>query len=475
MINKSYLEKINLFIENSPQILKEILKEDSTYLVGGVVRDVIMSRNDKKDIDITTKNPKHIIKKYRNNIKTIVTLDDEFDVYRIFLNDNSDNYIDLSKIQGQDIIDDLFRRDYTINAIALRLNDNAVEILDPSQGIKDLEKKSIKKISLENLVNDPLRLLRAFRFKAELNFSIDSDTENDIIELWSLISNVAEERVKVELFKILNTEKAYSTFYELYKTGLLAKLFPFINDFKGFFSGKRHVFDLLEHSFNCMNIVEGFCNLEFPIEIDNQQLMKETEADAKISGLIKLAALFHDVGKLVSKKEINGKITYYEHEKLGSEFVKNVLQKKKFANDTINFISMLIRFHMYPFQIIQFGDIREEMTPRVYMKINKAFGDYAPLLFNFSIADTLATCNDIYSDKIIASVKKLYELYLNYAKKDKTLPLLNGKEIMDLLKIEEGPVVGKIILALREASLLGEVMSKEDAVSYIKLFYEKNC
>lgn len=475
MINKSYLEKFNLFIENSPQLLKEILKEDSTYLVGGVLRDIIMSRSDKKDIDITTKNPKKIIKKYRNNIKTIVTLDEKFEVYRIFLNDNSDIYIDLSKIQGKDIIDDLSRRDYTINAVALGLQNNSVEILDPLRGIKDLEKKSIKKISRENLINDPLRLLRAFRFKAELDFNIDNDTKNDIKELSQLIVKVADERVKVELFKILNTEKAYSTFYELYETGLLSKLFPFLYDFKGFFSGKRHVFDLLEHSFHCMKIVESFCNGEFPVKIDNRQLIKETEADAKLYGLIKLAALFHDVGKLVSKKEINGKITYYEHEKLGSEFVKKILQNKKFANDTVDFISMLIRFHMYPFQIIQFGDIREEMTPRAYMKINKVFGDYAPLLFNFSIADTLATCNDTHSEKIVTSVKKLYELYLNYAKKDKTLPLLNGKEIMDLLKIEEGPVVGKIIFALREASLSGEVVSKEDAVRYVKLFYEKNC
>ncbi len=471
----SFTSKINQFIQTSCPVLKNLLSMENTYLVGGVVRDLLFKESGVKDIDIVTGDPIKFIKKNSKLIKTVVLLDEEFEVYRIFLRNEQDFYLDTTRLQGNNIIEDLSRRDFSINAIAVSFCNDIVEIIDPFGGIDDVKNGLIRKLNKANLLADPLRMLRAFRFKAELGFEIEEATLRDIKELFSNINKVAKERIKGEIFKILSSPIATKTFYELYQNNGLKFIFPFISEYEDYFSGKRHKYDLLHHSFKVMETIENFINENsFPISFDNDILVLETENEATLAGLLKLSAIFHDVGKLFTKNEIDGKITYYEHEKVGAEFIKDFLQKEKFASDTINFIAKMIRYHMYPFHILFFGEKEASLSPRSYLKIKGILENKAELLFNFAIADTIATTDGLYTKKMIDLIKKLYNLYLDYEKKDKKTNIMNGIEVMQLLGISQGPIVGKLLRSLKEMFLAGEINTKEEAKEFLKKYYEEN-
>lgn len=467
------IEKIRSFITKTLPLL-DILKNDETYIVGGFIRDVVIGKSDVKDIDIATKNPQGLIKKISKNIRNIVVLDEENQVYRVFLKNLDEFYLDISKLQGDDIIKDLSRRDFTINAVAFCLQNGLLKFIDPFYGIDDTRIKCIRKISTQNIIDDPLRILRAYRFKAELDFNIENETITAISHNASLLSNVASERIKSEIFKILNTERAKETFYELFKQGVLDILFPFIARYKDYYSGARHRYDLLHHSFKMMEIIENYCNKGFPLPVSSDLLLKETEYEAKLSGLIKLAALFHDVGKLSTKNVVGNKVTYYEHEKEGALYIKACLEKMKFSVDTTDFIALLVRYHMYPFYLINVAKNDVKLKPRTYIKLKKYFGDKVVILFNFAISDSYATSEDEDTKKNIELIKKLYNLYLDYEQREKKTVLLNGRDIMKILQIKEGPMVGKVLSALKEASLADIFITKEEAEAFVKNFYEKN-
>jgi len=469
------ISKINLFLQKASPVLKKLINFENTYLVGGVVRDLLVDKHNIKDIDIVTEKPLEFIKSHSKLIKNTVLLDDKFEVYRVFLQGVDEFYLDVSKIQGKHILEDLSRRDFTIDAVAVSFANSDIKLIDPFNGEGDVKGRLIRKINKTNLLDDPLRMLRAFRLRAELDFEIEKETLDDIKELFSHINRIAKERIKGEIFKILNTERATKTFYELYENNGLVFIFPFIKEYENYFSGKRHQFDLLHHSFKAMEIIENFCNKKsFPVSITESILQRETEGDAKLAGIFKLVAIFHDVGKIFTKNEINGKITYYEHEKVGAEFINSFLQNEKYASETINFITKLVRYHMYPFHILEFGEKKASLSPRIYLKIKKTFDDKVEFLFNFAIADTLATSDDDHTKKMIEFIKKLYNLYLDYEKREKTTCLLNGTEIMETLGLTEGPIVGKLLQVLKEMLLAGELNSKEEAKKFLKSYYEEN-
>lgn len=471
----SLTSKISQFIYTSYPVLKSLLSFEKTYLVGGVIRDLLFEKSGIKDIDIVTSDPSKFIKKNAKLIKNIVLLDDEFEVYRVFLRNEQDFYLDITKLQGSNIIEDLSRRDFSINAIAVSFSDDAIEIIDPFSGIDDVKNRLVRKIDKANLSADPLRMLRAFRFKAELGFEIEEATLQDIKELFANINKVAKERIKVEIFKILKSPVAAKIFYELYQINGLQLIYPFLKEYENYFSGKRHQYDLLHHSFKVMETIEDFINNNcFLISFDRDILFLETESEATLAGLLKLTAIFHDVGKLFTKNEIDGKITYYEHEKVGAEFVKDFLQKEKFASDTINFIAKLVRYHMYPFHILGFGEKDVSLSPRSYLKIKNVFGNRVELLFNFAIADTIATTDGLHTKKMIDLIKKLYNLYLDYEKKDKTANIMNGTEVMQFLGLSQGPIIGKLLRSLKEMCLAGEINTKEEAKEFLKKYYEEN-
>lgn len=455
-----------------PQKIKDLMSEEGNYFVGGFVRDIYLQQEKNYDIDIVVSNIDKVLFFLKNDLKAnIITLDEDFGVYRVFIK-GFKNYFDVSKIQGENIIEDLQRRDFSINAIAIKYKDNDIEIIDPLNGILDIETGIIRVISRQNLISDPLRLLRAYRFKAQLGFEIDNITEEYIKELSFLINEVAKERLKSELFRILCFENTEKIFRAMDKTNFLRFLFPFIESYKNFFSGKLHKYDLFNHSLETLKAIESFIQDGFPIDFNNSIILEELEFGFTSLSALKLTAFLHDIGKILTKDTINNKITFYNHDKMGAEFLKNFLIKEKYSSKSIGLIEKLIKFHLYPFHIIQSSKGNPTLSSKAYLKLKEELGNYVPLLFILFIADNLAKNTE--NNNLIDGAKILYKDYLIFEKRaQENPPLLNGSEIMEVLNIQQGPIIGKIILDLREKELEGKLKDKSSAQEYIRETYGK--
>jgi len=467
------LKHFSHFIMSVDKNLFELFQRYNVYFVGGAVRDIINGKNEVVDIDIVTKEPQDLLKTLKHQYKvSIIPLDLDFGVYRVYFYDK-EIYIDISKMQGNDIYEDLERRDFTINAIALKWDGRGFLLVDPLNGIKDIRNKLIRVSQRKNLIDDPLRIIRAFRFHAELGFSIDERTLQYINELSFLIDGVSEERVKYEMARIFNAPNAVITIGKMYEIGVLQNIFPFLRAYKGFFSGKRHVYDLWSHSLNTLENIENQVRTRtFPFNFEEHLLDKELEKDYTVLTAWKMSALFHDVGKLFAYNESSGKVTFYKHEIYGSQYLQDILTKKKLSKNIIYVVCRIVKYHMYPFHIAM-NKRNRGITPKIYLRLKKELGDLVPLIFNLFFADLIATSHDNETKQLIDISKNIYNQYEEFKKKDRELKqFLNGNEIMEILGLKEGPEIGRILKMLREAELSGKVVSKDDAVSFVKELYE---
>lgn len=469
-INKiAYLNNILDIFGNN---IKNALLKENVYFVGGAIRDILNDKKDITDIDIVVDEPLEIIKELKKITKfTTVVLDQDFGVYRIYFPEK-EIYIDLSKIQGKNIFEDLERRDFSINAIAVRWLKNSFQLIDPFDGIKDIDKRIIKTIKRKNLIDDPLRIIRAFRFNAELGFEIENRTLSFIRELKFLINKSAPERIKFELSKIFQTNQSHKTIRFMYECGIIQEIFPFLSSYKDFFSGKRHVYDLWEHSLKTLENIEKFTlNKNYPFDFDDKLFYMETEKEFNYLTILKISALLHDVGKLFAYDDKGDKITFYRHEIYGADYLSNLLVEKRFSKDTVEAIVKIIRYHMYPFHLVISNN--KNLSPRIYLRLKKDLDELVPFVFLLFIADISATNMDRETKSMIEESVKMYNKYLEMKGNDiKYKPLLDGNDVKRILNLQEGPEIGKIIQRLREAQLNGMLHTKEDAENYIKQIYE---
>lgn len=452
--------------------IKKMLLERNIYFVGGAVRDILNNKENITDIDIVVENPLDILRNLKKVTKfTTVVLDEDFGVYRVYFPEKN-IYLDFSRLQGANIIDDLERRDFTINAIAVRWLGNHFEIIDPFNGIEDIYEKRIKAIKRKNLIDDPLRILRAFRFYAELGFGIEEKTLSFIGELKFLINKSAPERIKFEMAKIFQTPQSYKTIQFMYDYGVIQEIFPFLSSYKGFFSGKRHIYDLWEHSLKTLEIIEDFFQKKnFPINFDEHLLYDEVEKEFNYLTILKISSLFHDVGKLFAYDNKENKITFYKHEIYGADYLTELLVEKRFSKDTVQAIINIIRYHMYPFHLT-ISNVKN-INSRIYLRLKKDLNELVPLVFLLFIADISATNMDEETKSMIKSSIEIYNKYLEMKKRDVEFkPLLDGNDVMKILNLNEGPEIGRVIKKLREAQLNGVIHTKEDAENYIKHIYE---
>ncbi|MEW6557762.1 MAG: HD domain-containing protein [Elusimicrobiota bacterium] len=455
------------------------------WIVGGYIRDWLLQR-ECNDIDLVTDaNAKKVAQIFaKKNKGSFITLDDFNKIYRVVI---KDKIYDFSQLQGMGgsremwIVDDLSRRDFTINAMATQITDcpptsrragrlQIADIIDPFNGLADIKNKIIRTICEKNLVADPLRLLRAYRFAGQLNFKIEPKTKKYIKNYSRNLKNIPSERILYELFLILELQNSYSVILELYKSGLLNELFPELISAKNIAKCYYPEMGLLGHSFDTLKVLEkfytaGFKNV-FPQYTKKiiQHLEQKISRTIKRKTLLKLAALLHDIGKPTVAKKIDGRLRFFEHEERGCETIVNIGKRLKLSNTEINYLIKLIRHHM------RIGNLTtaKMLTDKAVWRFFRDLTDDAIDLIVLSVADayTYPKGRTRTLHKIIAN--KLLHKY--YSKKEKIIPkkLLNGFDVMRILKIPEGPLVGKILQKIEETQVIKKISTKQDAEKYIK-------
>ncbi len=466
-MNSQILSKIK-----SDKILNEIIKlaDTNIYLIGGAVRDYAQG-NDVFDRDIVIENgsSKDFVNKIKESLGgTVIPLDEENKIYRIVLKDK-ENFIDIVEPIGGSINDDIKRRDLTINAIAVNLK--TFDIVDLAGGLEDLHKGIIRQICEENFIDDPLRLLRVFRFQAMTGFSISKDTIESVKKYSKLITQPSKERVNYELMKLFSGKFSYEALKSSDDSGLLEYLFPFVKELKKVPPNTHHHLDLFNHSLEVVRQLQLIYE-QSDFEVKKHLNTVDFGGFSRLAHL-KLAGFMHDIGKFSTWTIENdtGRHRFIKHDDVGAKMSIPILKSLKFSKKQTDYISTLIKNHIYPSAVMQSPEINDKIMMRYVRKMEDNSIDAIML----AMADRLSARGVDITEEIVkhnlSSLEKLLQFYMSVRDTLKPLPiLLNGNEIMDILSINPSPKLGKILEALHDQQLNGQISTKKEAIIFVKNF-----
>lgn len=454
----------------SDEILSRIIRtfDNEIYLVGGAVRDFLLGKSTyDRDLIVLDEDAKSFAEKIAGLFDaTFVTLDDENKIYRLVLPDKT-NYLDVTNPIENSLEKDLMRRDLTINSIAVNLK--TYEVVDMCGGITDLQHGVINCINEQNFVDDPLRLLRVYRFQALYGFELSHSVIEAVCKYSDLISRPAVERVNYELIRLFSGPFAFKALLNMDKTWLLEKIFPVVKELKQVPPNTHHHLDLFHHSVETVKQLSGIYANSSP-EVKEHMNRVDFGGASRIAHL-KLAAFLHDIGKFSTwtVEEDTGRHRFIKHDEVGAKMVTGILRKLCFSNKQIEYISQMIRNHIYPSQVMSAPEINE----KIMMRYVRKSGDNAIDNILLAQADRLSARGEAVSDEMvknnISNLDRLLNFYLSVRDKLEPLPkLLSGNEVMELLNIKPSPQLGEILNVLHEAQINGDVTTKEEAINFIK-------
>ena len=462
-MNSIIIEKIK-----SDNIISKIVEsfDNQIYLVGGTVRDYYMDlESTDRDIIVMDEDAKSFALKLADLFEaSYVPLDEENKIYRLVLPDKI-NYIDVTNPVGDSIEKDLMRRDLTINSIAVNIRSG--EIIDISGGVTDIKNRCLNYVNEHNFVDDPLRLLRVYRFQALYGFELAPETINAVCKYSSLIKEPAVERINYELMKLFSGKYAHKALENMNKTWILEEIFPFVAELKQVPPNAHHHLDLFHHS------IETVKQIQILYE-NNSEPVKEHLERIDFGGFprlahLKLAGFMHDIGKFSTWTIEEGKHRFIKHDDVGATLAIDYLKKLHFSNKQIQYISSMIKYHIYPSHVMTSPQITEKIMMRYVRKMDVNSIDNIIL----AQADRLSARGPEITDDIVErninSLNMLIKFYLETRETLKPLPkLLSGDDVMKILDIKPSRKLGEIMSALHEAQISGDVMTKEQAVEFIK-------
>jgi len=416
------------------------------YLVGGCVRDLFLGRKP-VDWDVTTNaTPEEIMASFENTFYTndfgtvgVVseTEDESLKVIQITPYRTESGYFDNrrpdSVVWSKKLSDDLSRRDFTVNALALSLaekkgNEWATEIVDNFGGLKDLKQGIIRAVGNpdERFTEDALRILRAVRLSAELEFSIENDTFAALYKHRNLLRNISAERVRDEFVRIIMSPHPMTAFETLKVSGILEIILPELLEGAGMEQNAAHSFDVYEH---IMRTLEHAAKKNFTLEV-------------------RLAALFHDIGKPRSRRwgEKTKQWTFYGHDVIGAKMTKTIMERMKFPTKTIENVTQLVRWHMF------FSDTEAITLSAVRRMVANVGKEHIWELMDVRAADRIGTGRPKESPYRL----RKYHSMVEEAMRDPisvSMLKIDGKKIMDVGKVPPGPVIGFVLSALLEEVL----------------------
>ena len=462
-MNSIIIDKIK-----SDEILSKIEQnfDNEIYLVGGTVRDYYMGlKSFDRDIIVMDEDAREFSLKVADLFSaTFVPLDEINKIYRIVLPDKI-NYLDITNPVGDSIEKDLMRRDLTINAIAVNIRTG--ELIDISGGVTDIRNKCLNYVNELNFVDDPLRLLRVYRFQALYGFELASETISAVCKYVDLIHKPAVERINHELMALFSGKFTVKALENMNKTWLLEEIFPFVKELKQVPPNSHHHLDLFQHSIETVNQVQKI--YEKASDEIKEHLDKIDFGGFSRLAHLKLAAFMHDIGKFSTWTIVDGKHRFIKHDDVGAKMSVKILRDLHFSNKQIDYISSMIKNHIYPSQVMNSPQITEKIMMRYVRKMEDNSIDAIIL----AQADRLSARGPEITDEIvernIAYLNMLLKFYLEAKETIKPLPkLLSGNDVMDILNIKPSKKLGEIMDALHEAQLSGDVLTKEHAIEFVK-------
>jgi len=429
------------------------------YLIGGCVRDILLNRKP-KDWDITTNAlPEEIISLftdtfYENNYGTVGIVNEEtkdetlkvieVTPYRLeteYSDNRRPDHVTFSK----NLEDDLKRRDFTINALALDIEDISKKTasgysgnyLDYYDGYKDLSSKTLRTVgeAHDRFNEDGLRILRAIRIATEIGFTIEKNTEKAITANASLLKNIAKERIRDEFEKIIMSDSPMFGLELCQKMALMPYIIPEISKTVSIEQSRSHIYDVYEHS---LRALQHTADKKYPLEL-------------------RLAALFHDIGKPATRRmdKVQNIWTFYGHEVVGSKMVAKILADLRFPKKVIEKVTKLVRWHMF------FADTEQISLSAVRRIISSVGRDNIWDLMNLRGADRMGMGRPKESPYRLRKYHSMVEEAMTDPVSVGMLKI-DGQKLMEVTHETPGPKIGYVLHALLEEVLENPALNTEE-------------
>ncbi len=450
------------------------------YLVGGFLRDQCLARA-RRGLNVDLAVPSGALALARALAAQLrgafVPLDETWGTARVVVTaDGTRIELDVSEFRGSTLEADLRRRDFTINAMAARLEDwlrapQAPPLIDPLDGRAALAARRLLPCFPETFAEDPVRILRAFRFVAELDFILDPAATPLMGSALPGLSRVSGERVRDELLAILETDRAAVAIRALNELGALDVLFPELVPGRGLDQGTFHHLDVLGHQLETVaqadRFLVAFEEFSAPLRGPLTRYCAEELVERRSrKGLIKLAGLLHDVGKPARRTvEADGEIWFRGHEQTGAALAVDMVKRLRLSNREADLVCQVVLHHLRP----GFLSREPQLTRRATYRFFKELGEHGPACLLTWWADRLATRGSKSRvDQIDLQRSRLEEIlnaYFFRAEEVVRPPrLVTGHELMQTFRLPSGPRIGALLGAIEEAQAEGRIRTAEEAL-----------
>lgn len=480
------------------------LGHEPVWFVGGGVRDLLLGR-DTRDFDFAVQGDGLALgRRLANTLGAdYYTLDSTRGTGRLLLTtgDGERSTFDFAALRGRDIVEDLTRRDFTVNAMAIALStpegvplgpDGPTgPVIDPLGGASDLREKRLRTCSATSVADDPIRALRAVRLGVEFGLRMDPETVAQIRRVRASLSEVSPERLRDELFRLLDGRQPGAGLRLLDQLGLADEVVPEIAPLRGLAQPPPHAFDAYGHS---VATVEHLANLAALLtgRSGKTEAGDLTEASALLHlgpyqdrmaayldfspsfgrrrrSLLLWTALLHDGGKANSRTfDTNGRIRFLGHETIGSRIAVEACRRLRLSAAETAEVEMTVLHHMRP----EWLEAEAGPTRRAVYRFFRATESVGPSVILLSLADLHARTvppvpAEAWERRGRLAARLLQAWFEQRESVVSPTPLLSGEEIIRLCGLRPGPEVGRIVEALREAQAEGRVETREEAVRFV--------
>lgn len=432
---------MRIIIDSDTTSLLRPLEDIRYYFVGGYVRDKLMKRP-YNDIDIIVFEPIETIEEKLQSVAFIVN--NRFATARFSVNNR---IIDINTVT--DLHSDLKRRDFTVNAIAA---DKTGEIIDSEGGLEDITRHLIRPVSDSVFKDDPLRLMRALRYSADLSFALTERAEDMINRDSGLIRESAPERINEELHKIFSQPGRAYLMRTMAHRGLLKHIFPMLEGTESFEHKKHHSTHLLGHLLNTTEAIDSILNSDIPERLE--QYGREN------TFILYISALLHDIDKPGKMRKKGDGLSFAGHDKGSAEKASRMLNNLRVSNRKIRSVETLISMHMRPHLLLA----SRRVTSRGYYRLMRDAGEDLEGLIILTMADKLSS-EGIIDNSYIELYERIMDVKNDIEKE--AISFITGTDIMDHFSIEEGPLIGDMINSGNEYAVDNNIDSKEKILDFL--------